>query len=117
MRTTALILALLALDARADWGALDYSLAAGAGAMLLADWAQTRHIARNPAQYYERNPALGDHPSIAKVDQYFALAALLTAGVAYVLPRTERRLFLGGVLVVETSAVVSNYRIGIKLDF
>jgi hypothetical protein len=39
------------------------------------------------------------------------------AGVTYVLPRRERRLFLSGALVVETSAVVSNYRIGVKVDF
>jgi hypothetical protein len=60
---------------------------------------------------------MGEQPSAAKVDQYFAIASLLMAGVTYVLPRRERRLFLSGVLVVETSAVVSNYRIGVKVDF
>ena len=60
---------------------------------------------------------MGEHPSTAKVDQYFALASLLVAGVTYVLPRRERRLFLSGVLVVETSAVVSNYQVGVKVDF
>jgi hypothetical protein len=99
------------------WTALDYSLAGGAAAMMALDWAQTRYTARHPSHYSERNPMMGEHPSTAKVDQYFALASLLVAGVTYVLPRRERRLFLSGVLVVETSAVVSNYQVGVKVDF
>lgn len=99
------------------WTALDYSLAGGAAAMMALDWAQTRYAARHPSHYSERNSIMGEQPSTAKVDQYFALASLLMAGVTYVLPRRERRLFLSGVLVVETSAVVSNYRIGVKVDF
>jgi hypothetical protein len=99
------------------WTTLDYSLAGGAAAMMALDWAQTRHIARHPSRYSERNPILGEQPSTAKVDQYFALASLLMAGATYFLPPQERRLFLSGVLVVETSAVVSNYRIGVKVDF
>jgi hypothetical protein len=99
------------------WTALDYSLAGGAATMMALDWAQTRYASRYPSRYSERNPVMGEHPSTAKVDQYFAIASLLMAGVTYILPRTERRLFLSGVIVVETSAVVNNYQIGIKLDF
>jgi hypothetical protein len=113
-----LVAAAAAAQAQAsDWTALDYSLGGGAATMMLIDWAQTRYAARHPDQYSERNSAIGEQPSTAKVDQYFALASLLMVGVTYVLPRHERRLFLGGVLVVETSAVVSNYRIGVKVDF
>ena len=113
-----LVAAAAAAQAQAPaWTTLDYSLAGGAATMMLIDWAQTRYSARHPDQYSERNPAIGEQPSTAKVDQYFALASLLMAGATYVLPRRERRLFLGGVLVVETSAVVSNYRIGVKVDF
>ena len=99
------------------WTTLDYALAGGAFTMMAVDWAQTRYAARHPSHYSERNPILGEQPSTAKVDQYFALASLLMAGATYLLPQQERRLFLGGVLVVETSAVVSNYRIGVKVDF
>jgi len=99
------------------WTALDYSLATGAATMMAIDWAQTRYAARYPSRFAETNPIMGEHPSTAKVDQYFALASLLMAGVTYVLPRRERRLFLGGVLVVETSVVFSNHRIGVKVDF
>lgn len=113
-----LIAAAAAAQAQAPaWTALDYSLAGGAAAMMALDWAQTRYAARHPSHYSELNPIMGERPSTAKVDQYFALASLLMAGVTYVLPRRERRLFLSGVLVVETSAVVSNYRIGVKVDF
>jgi hypothetical protein len=100
-----------------SWTTLDYSLAGGAATMMMIDWAQTRYAARNPHRYSERNPMMGEHPSTARVDQYFALASLLMVGATYVLPRRERRLFLSGVLVVETSAVVNNYQIGVKIDF
>ena len=99
------------------WTALDYSLAGGAATMMALDWAQTRYAARHPSRYSERNPIIGEYPSTAKVDQYFALASLLMIGASYVLPRRERRLFLSAVLVVETSAVVNNYQIGVKIDF
>ena len=99
------------------WTTLDYSLAAGAATMMALDWAQTRYGARNPSRYAERNPVMGEHPSTAKVDRYFTAASLLMAGVTYALPRTQRRLFLAGVLVVETSVVFSNHQIGVKLDF
>jgi hypothetical protein len=114
------LLAAAAAAAKAEssaWTTLDYSLAGGAAAMMALDWAQTRYAARHPSHYSDRNPIMGEQPSTAKVDQYFAIASLLMAGVTYVLPRRERRLFLSGVLVVETSAVVSNYRIGVKVDF
>jgi hypothetical protein len=39
------------------------------------------------------------------------------AGMALVLPASQRRLFLGGVIVVEASVVFSNHQIGVKLDF
>jgi hypothetical protein len=99
------------------WTALDYSLAGGAATMMALDWGQTRYAARHPSRYSEKNPIMGAKPSTSKVDQYFALTSLLMAGVTYILPRSERRVFLSGVLVVETSAVVNNYRIGIKVDF
>jgi hypothetical protein len=99
------------------WTRLDYSLAVGAATLMALDWGQTRYAARNPSRYSERNPMMGDHPSTARVDQYFALASLLMVGATYILPRSERRVFLSGVIVVETSAVVSNYRIGVKVDF
>jgi hypothetical protein len=100
-----------------EWTALDYSLAGGAATLMALDWAQTRYAARNPTRFKERNPIMGDHPSTGDVDKYFALASLLTAGITYILPRRERQLFLGAVLVVETSAVANNYRIGVKVDF
>jgi hypothetical protein len=99
------------------WTALDYSLAGGAVTLMALDWAQTRYGARNPSRYAERNPMMGEHPSSAKVDRYFTAASLLTAGVALVLPATQRRLFLGSVIVVETSVVFSNHQIGVKFDF
>src|SRR5687768_7231938 len=99
------------------WTALDYSLAGGAATVMALDWAQTRYGARNPTRFAERNPMMGEHPSTAKVDRYFTTASLLVAGMAFALPASQRRLFLGGLIVVETSVVFSNHQIGVKLDF
>jgi hypothetical protein len=112
-----LVAAAGAAQAQAAWTTLDHSLAVGVATMMALDWGQTRYAARNPSRYSERNPLMGEQPSTAKVDQYFTLASLLMVGMTYILPRSERRVFLSGVIVVETSAVVSNYRIGVKLDF
>ena len=45
-------------------------------ALHVADWGQTRNIAKHPEQFHEVNKILGRHPSTAEVDKYFALTAL-----------------------------------------
>jgi hypothetical protein len=46
-------------------------------ALLIADWKQTRQIARAPDRYFERNPILGNHPSVGRVDTYMFAAGVL----------------------------------------
>lgn len=43
---------------------------------MFKDWQQTREIKNHP-NMYEMNPALGKHPSDAKIDGYFALSTIL----------------------------------------
>lgn len=45
-------------------------------ALHVADWGQTRNIAKHPDQGHEVNKILGKHPSVADVDKYFALTGL-----------------------------------------
>jgi hypothetical protein len=100
----------------ADWETTDTLLLSSALTMTAVDWAQTRYIARHP-EYHEKNPALGSNPSVGKVDRYFGSAMIGTVGLAMLLPSTQRRWFLGGLLIVETAVVVNNHQIGIKAEF
>lgn len=72
MRTILLMLAaLLVTSARADEGCV------AAAVLHTADWLQTRQIARSPDRWAENNAPLGRHPSIGRVNNYFALTGAL----------------------------------------
>jgi hypothetical protein len=86
-------------------------------ASIVADWGQTRYIAKNPTQYREHNPVLGSHPSVGKVDAYFVGALAVNNGIMIALPKKYRPYYAGVVTAVETHFVVSNNQIGIKVDF
>lgn len=45
-------------------------------ALHIADWGQTRNIAKHPEKWNEVNKILGPHPSTKEVDRYFALTGL-----------------------------------------
>jgi hypothetical protein len=87
-------------------------------ASLVADWGQTRYIASHPQQYREAvNPILGEHPSIHRVDAWFLGSLAVNNGIMLALPKKYRPYYAGTVTAVETYFVVSNNRIGIKIDF
>jgi uncharacterized membrane protein len=112
----AALAALVVSDARAsEWSAADRALLAGAMALHLADWSQTRTIATDD-RWYERNPILGRHPTRVQVDAYFAGTALLMLAAAHYLPswRTE---LLTGYVVVGFMAVGNNLALGIRVGF
>jgi hypothetical protein len=131
--------------AAGDWETKDTALLGGAIGLLAIDWAQSRDLAQRNATYYltpacsdpatrgfalsgpcppqsshpyhETNPFLPSNPSTGDVDKYFALAIVGTAGLAYVLPTTYRRWFLGGVIVLESIVVMHNHSIGLRASF
>jgi len=104
-------------EAREPWEFTDYALTSAALASLVVDWGQTRHIAKNPSRFDEKNRILGTTPSVGKVDAYFLGAMLGTVAVAHLLPQDMRRLFLAGTLSMELSVIDQNRSIGIKVDF
>ena len=119
---TSLLTLLLAVcpslcEAREPWEFTDYALTSAALASLVVDWGQTRHIAKNPNRFDEKNRILGSTPSVGKVDTYFLGAMLGTVAVAHLLPQDMRRLFLAGTLSMELSVIDQNRSIGIKVDF
>jgi hypothetical protein len=136
--TTCFLIALSGEAVAQEWGKTDTAMLAGALTVSVLDWGQTRDLARrqdhacltgttptetkttcysSPVYSEGTNFLLPKHPTTAQVDKSFALGMAATAGLAYVLPQTYRRWFLGGVIVLEAATVVHNHRIGLKVDF
>lgn len=84
--------------------------------LTIADWSQTRYIARHP-EYHEVNPILGEHPSTGKVDKYFAASLLVKNGVFFALPEKYRFYWAGAQIGISAGLIAHNNSIGIKFDF
>lgn len=119
MRKTLLALSLsMSCSAQAsDWDRTDSALLATQLTLTAIDWGQTRIIARNPDLWYERNPFLGEHPSVGRVDKYFAVTFLVTTGISIALPQKYRRWYLGSMIVYEAAFVFHNQQLGIRVDY
>ena len=100
-----------------DWDSASKYLAGSALASTLADWSETRYIAKHPDEFYEANRVLGKHPTTGKVDAYFAGSIALTYFIADQLPSNYRKIFLGSISVVEISFVNHNKSLGIGWSF
>jgi hypothetical protein len=81
------------------------------------DWGQTRDIALNPDRFWEKNPTLGEHPAIGKVDQYFQTYIGGVLVLVLVAPRKLRYLIQNGVFKMQYSCINNNQAIGIKTNF
>ena len=121
MIRAAAALALLApfgtLRAEDEWTVEERTTFAVSSVLLVADWAQTRQIARNADLYQETNPILGAHPSMGRVNTYFAAALALNYVIGNSLASGWRRAWFVGVGGVEASVVQRNLSIGLKLSF
>lgn len=113
----ALVLVLSFARAHAgDWTSTDSALLGTAITGLAADWAQTRYIATEHG-YHETNPLLGSHPSVGRVNTYFAGSIAGTVGLALWMPRKPRTLFLGSMVALEIGLVIHNHSIGIQARY
>lgn len=86
-------------------------------ALLIADWKQTRQIAREPDRYYERNRILGAHPSVGRVDTYMFASGVLHWVVAMNLSPQWREQFQLISISMQANVVQQNYEIGLSLRF
>jgi hypothetical protein len=100
-----------------EWTMEERTTFAMSSVLLVADWAQTRQIARNADLYQETNPILGAHPSMGRVNTYFAAALALNYVIGNSLASGWRRAWFVGVGGVEASVVQRNLSIGLKLSF
>lgn len=100
-----------------EWTDAQVTKALALATLTAADWAQTRNIARHPERWHETNPILGEHPSVGRVDRYFAASALIGAAALNALPTRYRDWALNAGLVVEAGCVGHNLSLGIGVKF
>ena len=121
MRRIAATLALLApfgvVQAGDEWTTEERATFAASSALLVADWAQTRKIARNAQMYSETNSILGQHPSVGRVNTYFATALLLNYVIGRSLTSRWRTAWFVAVGSVEANVVQRNLSIGLTVSF
>ena len=113
----ALAIAATPATAADEWTVPQATKATALAVLTVADWAQTRNIARHPERWHETNPMLGRHPSVGDVDKHFAVASLIGAAALHALPTRYRDWALNAGLVIEAGCVANNLRLGIGIKF
>ncbi|MGA8007725.1 MAG: hypothetical protein WCA17_16690 [Burkholderiales bacterium] len=112
------LLAQLGIAHAADeWTMEERTSFAMSSVLLVADWAQTRQVARNPDALREINPILGTTPSMGRVNAYFGTALLLNYVIGNSLAPGWRRAWFVSVGTVEANVVQRNLSIGLNVSF
>ena len=122
MKTATIILACLLFTGCATlktdpWTKEQIILQGVASGLNIIDWGQTLDIADKPEYYYEINPALGEHPSRAKVNRYFVCSIGLKILITHVLPTEYRNYWLGGNIMISGYLINHNYRVELRINF
>jgi hypothetical protein len=131
-----------AIKIEKPWSKMDVALDSIFWTSFVIDWMQTRTIARNgytcvsiaeqqvktssceytvhANQYFaesrtERNPILGRHPKVRKVDTYFALSGITYAFMTRNLPEKWRRAYMVTSVTIEAFCVGNNIRLGVRV--
>jgi hypothetical protein len=104
-------------SAQAEWTKTDTLFQVADIALWTIDWGQTRHIAKDPKNYYETNGFLGEHPTVGEVDRYFLLAIPIKVGFSIILPQPMRRIWQCINIGISVKNTVSNYHIGLRMKF
>jgi len=113
----ALLAPFATVQAADDWTMEERTTFAVSSVLLVADWAQTRQISRNADLFRETNPVLGAHPSMGRVNVYFAAALALNYVIGNSLAGGWRKAWFIGVQSVEANVVRHNLSIGLDLSF
>jgi hypothetical protein len=66
---------------------------------------------------HEGNPLLGEHPSDARIRNYFVGATLAHVAIAKVLPTEYRPYWLGAGIIMELAQVIKNKQVGLSASF
>ena len=81
------------------------------------DWGQTLNIAKHPQSLYETNQWLGKHPTEFEVNRYFVVNGIIHAIIANYLPSEWRKGFQYLTIGMEVNVVVTNFKLGVSVDF
>lgn len=100
-----------------SWSKQDMALQATYTALHIIDWGQTRYIAKNPKTFFERNAILGKHPTVDKVDMYFAGTLIAHALVTHFLPDKYRPWWQLATISMEGYCVNHNFKAGVRVAF
>lgn len=117
---TILVAALLLITPSAhadDWSTADSYREAAYLTLHVADWLQTRQIAKNPDQWRETNYILGAHPSTNAVDAYMISVAAIQLAIAYALPSGYRDAFQYISIGHKAGYVQRNLELSIRVKF
>lgn len=118
MRTFIFVLLFVPSLAIADpWSSRDKALEGVFIAVTAIDWLQTRDIARNPDRWTEENSILGQHPSIAEVNTYFAILTISHIALVDIIPSEYRAPFQITTIFIEYHYISSNFSLGISAEF
>jgi|GEM_PF-3307426 len=100
-----------------EWSDADITRHAVWTSLYLVDFSQTLKIAREPENYHERNPLIGDHPSEGKVAAMFIGGYIAQTALVHVLPAAYRPwaqyVFIG----VSGACVINNFSVGLGIGF
>jgi hypothetical protein len=66
---------------------------------------------------YEGNPLLGEHPSDARIGNYFVGATLAHVAIAKALPTEYRPYWQGAGILLQLVTVIKNKQIGLSVNF
>jgi hypothetical protein len=101
-------------DSRDPWTKQDTYWQIGVLVTQVIDWGQTREIVVNP-EYYEKNPILGEEPTLQEVNRYFIVCITGNYLIAKVLPKNWRRKWQVGSISCQAYYINNNYELGIKM--
>lgn len=79
-----------------------------------ADWMQTRYIVQNK-EFHEKNPILGRHPSMSRVNNYFVVTLFLIIIINNLIPEKYRAKYRKYLAYALTLNVARNRFIGLRI--
>lgn len=122
MRSVLLLFTALALPCHAEglnldlWTREDTYRQIPIAILQVVDWGQTRYVARRP-ELHEINPLIGKHPSIGRVNNYFAISIPANIAFSALVPSKYRSLWQTGRLMIQVSVVSYNRGVSVGTDF
>lgn len=86
-------------------------------ALIIADWAQTRYIAEDPANFHERSYELDPNPTTREVNGYFLGVIIVHNLIYFVLPDKWKPFYSAGHILDRATTIKNNRQLGIGFEF